>query len=137
MVNPTFQVFDSEDAELAKLQEFHETEASRIKDRREFLGQLRKKIKGTQGGKTVTPSTNGTGDAPKTSDELLKPRRAVLFFVTTHPGSTRKQVIEGAVARMKTTSKKPKDMLRTVIGQMVEKGILEEAEDGLKVGENS
>jgi len=46
------------------------------------------------------------------------------------PMSTRADIIDGVINHIKTSSTKPRDMVRTLIGQLVSKGKLKENNEG-------
>ncbi len=134
MADSTFHVFETEEAELARQRAEHDAAISRIQDRIEFLAELRKKIKGKHGTRkkpkaSSEPSANGTPSAG-----LASPTEAIFAFLKRSPGSNRTTVLDNVVGHIKTTSKSPRDLVRTIIGQLVAKErLVEEDDGGLKV----
>ena len=64
----------------------------------------------------------GLDRIPANGSHLLSPRDAIRDFLRRYPGNSRAHVLDAIIGRVATTSKNPRDMLRTTIGQMIKKG---------------
>src|SRR5260370_24471374 len=123
-----------EESDLAKQLEEHKAAINRINDRREYLAELRAKAARIPGkGKvalSAKPSVNGAASA---ADDMPGPSEAIIAYVRKHPASTRQEVMDNLVGKFKTASDKPRELLRTIIGQCLAKGKLEDIDNKLHV----
>jgi hypothetical protein len=127
MADATLTFLEKEKADLERKHAEYKTAISQISDRLEFIAELRKKIE-----PSINNATAETNDTEETSD--LPPSAAITAFLRQHPRSTRKEIMASVLGRMKTESKSPRDLLRTMIGQMLARKKLKE--DGGRISVN-
>src|SRR5688572_159127 len=107
MANP-LKILDAEEADL-------KATISRSQERLDYIKELRKKYPPKSAkAKEDTPLLNGVSHSE--TSELPSPSKAITAFLAENPGSKRKDILKSLVGRVKTTSKNPPTVIRTILG---------------------